>query len=202
LRDTTLSDQEFGPGNSIRPLVLAWLYADLGDYEQARSWADRLARAVQARGIAAQEGLGRWALAEALRRAGHLEDADKEIQAALAMATPLDRPGVLATLSALRLAQGRKAEALAAAEEGVAIYEAIGAYSAFLRPAFLLLVHAECLEASGRREDASAVLVKARARLLEIAATIGEDEYRKTFLESVPENRRILELAEQWAGDG
>ena len=39
-----------------------------------------------------------------------------------------------------------------------------------------------------------------RDRLFVIAAKIGDPEYRKSFLESVPENRRTLELARQWVG--
>jgi len=34
--------------------------------------------------------------------------------------------------------------------------------------------------------------------VLTIAATIGDPEYRRGFLEDVPENRRTLELAARW----
>ncbi len=132
--------------------------------------------------------------------AGELDAADAEIAAALAIlraASPLDTPGALATLAALRLAQGRAAEARAAAEEGLAKYEAMAACG-FFRGAFLRLVHAECLAAMGDRAAAGAAIA-ARARLLAIADRIGEPGYRRSFLEDVPENRRTLELAAQWA---
>ena len=202
IMDVTLPDSDAGLASSHRPFALAWLLADRGSFDEARRWADRLAEAGRTRRVPLDEGRGQWALAEVLRRAGELEAADAEIRAALAtlrMAAPLDVPGVLATLAALRLAQGKTAEALAAAQEGLAKYEAMAACG-FFRGAFLRLVHAECLEASGDHEAAKAAIASARERLFAIAAKIGALEYRKSFLESVPENRRTLELARQWAG--
>ena len=148
------------------------------------------------------EGRGHWVLAEVLRRAGELEHADAEIQAALVilrMASPLDTPGALATLAALRLAQGKPDEALAATEEGLAQYEAMSACG-FFRGAFLHLVHAECLEATGHHEAAKTAITRARARLFVIAAKIEDQDYHASFFEGVPENRRTLELARQWVG--
>jgi hypothetical protein len=85
------------------------------------------------------------------------------------------------------------------AEEGMTKMEAMGgACSQFFRNAFLRLVHAECLKACNRHEDAMVAIKNAKAWLLSVVAKIGEDEYKKSFLENVPENRRILELAEEW----
>ena len=202
IMEVTLSDSDAGLASSYRPFVLAWLLADRDSLDEARGWARRLVEAGRTRRLPLDEGRGQWALAEVLRRAGDLEGADAEIQAALAllrMASPLDTPGALATLAALRLAQGRTAEALAAAEEGLAQYEAMAACG-FFRGAFLRLVHAECLEAAGDHEAAQAAIIRARERLFVIAAKIGDPEYRKSFLEAVPENRQTLELARQWVG--
>lgn len=198
----TLSDNDAGLASSYRPFVLAWLLADRGAFDEARRWAGRLVEAGQVRRVPLDEGRGHWALAEVLRRAGELESADAEIQAALAilrMASPLDTPGVLATLAALRLAQGRTAEALAAAQEGLATYESMAACG-FFRGAFLRLVHAECLEAARDHEAAKTAIARARERLFVIAAKIGDPDYRRSFVESVPENRQTLELARQWLG--
>jgi tetratricopeptide (TPR) repeat protein len=202
IMDVTLSDSDAGLASSYRPFVLAWLLADRGSLDEARRWASRLVESGRARRLPLDEGRGHWALAEVLRRAGELEGADTEIQAGLAtlrMAAPLDVPGALATLAAVRLAQGRTTEALAAAEEGLAQYEAMAACG-FFRGAFLRLVHAECLEAAGDHEAAQAAILSARQRLFVIAAKIGAPEYRKSFLEAVPENRQTLELARQWVG--
>jgi len=198
----TLSDNDAGLASSYRPFVLAWLLADRGSFDAARLWADRLIEAGRARQVPIDQGRGHWAMAEVLRRAGNLDDADAEIQAALTilrMASPLDLPGALATLAALRLAQGRTTEALTAAEEGVAKYEAMAACGLF-RGAFLRLIHAQCLEAAGDHEAAKLAITRAQDRLFVIAAKIGDPEYLKSFFEGVPENRRTLELARQWVG--
>ncbi len=147
------------------------------------------------------QGRGHWALAEVLRRAGELAAAEVEIQSAFAVlesASPVDLPGAFATLAALRLAQGRTAEAVIAAEQGMARYEATGTCGYFFRDAFLRLVHAECLEAAGRRDEARAAIVRARDWLRSVAQKIRNPRYRTSFLENVPENRRTLELARQW----
>lgn len=140
-------------------------------------------------------------LAEVLRRSGELDAAESEIEKALPMlrmACPLDVPGALATLAALRLTQGRFEVALTTAEEGMAMMEVMGACSHFFRDAFLRLVHAECLEATGNHDAAKGAIAKAKEWIFLVAARIGDDEYRKSFLENVPENQRILELAQQW----
>jgi tetratricopeptide (TPR) repeat protein len=198
----TLSDNDAGLASSYRPFVLAWLLADRGDFDEARPWAERLIEAGQTRRVPLDEGRGHWALAEVLRRAGQLDRADAELDAAFAIlcpVSPLDQPGVLATLAALRLAQGRTTEGLAAAEEGLAKYEAMAACGLF-RGAFLRLVHAECLWAAGHHEAARTAITRARERLFAIAAKISDPEYRRSFFEGVPENRKTLELARQWVG--
>jgi ATP/maltotriose-dependent transcriptional regulator MalT len=180
------------------------LLADRGDLDEARTWAAWLVMSGSSRHLPFDEGRGRWVLAEVLRRAGELDAAEAEIQTALPLLTtayPLDVPGALATLAALRLAQGRIVEALTAAEDGMVRYETIGACSYFFRGAFLRLVHAECLDASGDHDAARAAIARARDRLFVIAGKIDDPAYRKSFLENVPENRRTLELARQWLGE-
>jgi hypothetical protein len=205
LREVPLPDTEFGVGSSYRPFTLAWLLAERGEPDRARDLAEGIVASGRARGLAHEEGRGRWILAEVLRRTGALEAADSEAQAALAMlgaACPTDAPGALATLAALRLSQGRADEAVAAAEDGMARYRALGACGHLFRGSFLRLVHVESLDAVGRREAARAALMEARDRLLSIAARIGDPAYRESFLENVPENRRTLALAREWLGDG
>jgi hypothetical protein len=127
-----------------------------------------------------------------------------EIQAAIAIlraVSPLDLPGALATLAALLLAQERTSEALAAAQEGMAKSESIGACSSFFRGAFLRVTHAECLEATGNHAAARTAIAKAKEFILGVADRIGEPDYRKSFLENVPENRKILDLAQHWLSE-
>jgi hypothetical protein len=136
-------------------------------------------------------------LAEVLRRMGELDAAERELEVALAMAMPLDQPGVLATLSALRAGQRRAGEALTAAEDAMARYTAMGGCGLF-RGAFVRLAHAEALHATGAHDAAGRAIADARARLLAIADKIADPAYKTSFLERVPENARTLALATAW----
>jgi hypothetical protein len=150
-----------------------------------------------------EEGRGHWVLAEVLRRAGDLEAAEREIQAALAilgMMAPHDFPAVLGTLCFVRLAQGRIAEAHTAAEDAFARYDAMHT-CAFFRVAFVRLARAEALEAVGDHGAACAAIALARERLFAIAGRIPDPDYKKRFLEDVPENVRTLALASTWPGE-
>jgi hypothetical protein len=161
--------------------------AELGDHGRAH-------------GYALDESRGRWVLAEVLRRMGELDAAEREVQAALTLAVPLEQPGVLGTLSALRLAQGRVAEAVAASEDAVARCTAMGGCGMF-RGAFVRLAHAEALHASGAQDAARHAISDARVRLLATANKICDPSYRHSFLHGVPENARTLALAQAWVGD-
>jgi hypothetical protein len=193
-------DTSLGIVSSLRRLMLSWLYADLGALARARTLATQLAESGRARQDRLTEGRGRWVLAEVLRRDGDLDGADREVGIALAMTMPLDHPGVLATLAALRVAQSRAEDALAAAEDAMARSDAIGGCGLF-RGAFLRLAHAEALHATGAHDAAARAIGAARARLLAIADKITDPDYKASFLERVPENARTLELADAWTSD-
>jgi hypothetical protein len=195
-----LADTTMGPMSSVRRFMLSWLYADLGALDQARALATQLAEAGRAHHNLLEEGRGRWVLAEVLRRDGDLGGAEREIGVALAMMVPLDRPGALATLSALRLGQGRADEALTVAEDAMSRSAAMGGCGMF-RGAFVRLVHVEALDATGAHDAARRAIADARARLLAIAAKIPDPAYQVSFLEQVPENARTLTLARAWPGD-
>jgi hypothetical protein len=193
--DTTLA--EVGP---LRRIVLSWLYADRGALDEARALAIAVREFCRAHRDRVGEARSAWVLAEVLRRSDDPEGAEREVQAARAMAMPLDQPGMLATLAALRLAQGRAAEALAAAEDAMARCAATGECGLF-RGAFVCLVHAEALHATGAHDAARRAIAGARARLFATSDKIAEPSYRTSFLESVPANARTLTLARAWLGD-
>ncbi|HEX7837904.1 MAG TPA: hypothetical protein VF469_10605, partial [Kofleriaceae bacterium] len=142
LESIPAADTSLGEANSMRRIFLSWLYADRGAFDEARALAIEVREACRAHHAPLGQVRASWALAEALRRTGDLEGAEREIQAALAMVMPLDQPGMLATLAALRLAQGRAADALAATEDAMARWAAMGGCSLF-RGASVRLVHAE-----------------------------------------------------------
>ncbi|HEX7840488.1 MAG TPA: hypothetical protein VF469_23580, partial [Kofleriaceae bacterium] len=194
------ADTAMGLVSSLRRFYLSWLYADRGRLDEARALATQLTESSHAHQDRLGEGRSHWVLAEVLRRIGDLEAAEREIGVALAMAVPLEHPGALATLSALRLAQGRADEALAAAEDAMARCEAMGGCGMF-RGAFVRLAHAEALHATGAHDAARRAIAGARARLWAIADKIPDPAYKTSFLEHVPENARTLALASAWLGD-
>jgi hypothetical protein len=191
------ADTAMGPVSWVRRFVLAWLYADRGALDEARAVAAQLSESGHAHHNPLEEGRGRWVLAEVLRRMGDLAAAERELEVPLALAVPIERPGVLATLSGLRLAQGRAGEALAAAEDAMARCAAMGGCGMF-RGAFVRLAHAEALHATGAKDAARRAIAAARARLVAIAGKIADPGYRTSFLEQVPENARTLALARAW----
>jgi tetratricopeptide (TPR) repeat protein len=200
LGEGTPNDDELGTIASIWLFSLAWLRADRGALDEARRSAERLLDFTRSRHLLMEEGKGHWALAEVLRREGDLEGAEREIQAAIAVVSPHDTPPVLSTLCLLRLAQGRVAEALTTAEDAFARYNAMGSCICF-RVAFVRLAHAEALEAAGDHAAARAAIRVAREHLLATAERILDPDYKKSFLEEVPENARTLALASTWPGE-
>ena len=196
------ADEKLGVVSSLRRFILAWLRADRGAFEEARAIATQLCEVGRAQRNPFEEARGSWVLAEVLRRMGDLEGAERELPAALGLELrePLEYPGALATLAALRLAQGRAAEALAAAEDAFARYTAMGGCGTF-RAAFVRLVRAEALHVTGAHDAARSAIAEARERLIEIAGRIGDPDLERSFLEDVPENARTFALAREWLGD-
>jgi hypothetical protein len=66
------------------------------------------------------------------------------------------------------------------------------------RGALVRLVHAEALHASGAQDAARRAIGDAAARLGAMAGRISDPDYRRSFLEDVPENARTLTLARAW----
>ncbi|HWO24621.1 MAG TPA: AAA family ATPase, partial [Kofleriaceae bacterium] len=123
LEQNAASDATLSLAGSQRRFTLAWLRADIGTRD-ALDEAREIARSLRDHGIAhrigIEEGRGRWVLAEVLRRRGDLDEAERELTPALGMLPPIDQPGARATLAAIHLAQGRTADARAAAEDAAA----------------------------------------------------------------------------------
>jgi hypothetical protein len=199
LESVPAADTTLGETGTMRRLALSRLYAERGAIDEARALAIQVCEFCRAHHDRLGEARSSWFLAEILRQSGDLDGAEREIQAAQAMAMPLDQPGMLATLAALRLVQGRAADALAIAEDAMARSAAMGGCSLF-RGSAVRLVHAEALHATGAHDAARRAITDARARLLAIAAKIPDPAYRASFLEHVPENARTLALA-AWVGD-
>ena len=204
LTSIAAADQKLGVGSSMRRFGLSWLLADRGALDQARTLATQLSEHGRAQHNSLEEGRGRWVLGEVLRRMGELDAAERELEAAErelepapGMVVPLEHPGFLATRSLLRLAQGRPEQALKDAGGAVAQTAGMGGCG-FFRAAFVRLAHAEVLHATGAHHEARQAIADARTRLQTIAERIPDPDYRRSFLQEVPENARTLALASAW----
>jgi tetratricopeptide (TPR) repeat protein len=168
-----------------------------GDLEGATAEVGLALREAQSHANPAAEGWLRAAYALVLHLRGDLDAAAREAQASLDLpqTSPLQRAETLASLAAVRLAQGRAAEALAYAREAMELILPTRMRS--VREPFIRLVHCEALSAAGEPDAARAALSLARDRLLATAAKISDPALRKSFLEDVPYNARTLALANE-----
>ncbi|MGA7744731.1 MAG: serine/threonine-protein kinase PknK, partial [Polyangia bacterium] len=106
-------------------------------------------------------------------------------------------PFARALLARALLAQGHKAEALSTARDAYAEFERIGIVDD--GEATIRLALAECLIAGRDIAAAQEVLDTAASRILAAAKAIDDPEVRESFLNRIPEHRRILELAHELA---
>ncbi|MDI1431688.1 serine/threonine-protein kinase [Polyangium sorediatum] len=195
-------DEDFAIVASLRALFRVLALSDGGRLDEARDEATRLFAAAKMNGNEADEARGRWALGEVARRAGQHQEAARHAQAAMELGgvLPLDHAAAGAVLASALRAMGRVDEALVEARASHTRYEAVRGFG--YRGGFLLVTLAQCLDAAGARGEARAVLRVARERLYRIAERTPNPEYRRSFLEDVPENARTLELAQAWLGPG
>jgi hypothetical protein len=102
------------------------------------------------------------------------------------------RAYALATQAHAQLARARPSEALASARQAMAMLQARD--GAEEGESLIRLVYVLALEATGSRALAVDHAREAQRRLKERADKIAEPNLRRSFLEKVPENARILAL--------
>jgi tetratricopeptide (TPR) repeat protein len=107
------------------------------------------------------------------------------------------RPFAIALLARALLAQGRQDEAVQSARDAYAQLESLGVVDD--GEATIRLALAECLTATGDALAAHGALDKAASRILASAEAIDDPAARESFLNRIPEHRRILELARELA---
>jgi hypothetical protein len=141
-----------------------------------------------------QEGGSHVYLSLALAMAGDYAGAESSARHAvdcLAAVPPL-RCHALAALSRALLGAKRADEAMTVAQEAMDLMGRLGGIENDSR---VRLSYAEALLASGRTDDAREAVSDARESILARAARIAREDWRASFLERVPENARILQLA-------
>ena len=179
-------------------IQLAPTLAERGALDAAIVEAESALHEARALAEMSREGIARMTLAAALRLRGDLDAAAREAEAALDLPPMmvLQRATTLATLAAVRLAQGRTSEALAASREAMGQIDSCPVRA--MHEPLIRRIHVEALLAAGDHDAARAALAKARDCLLEVAAKIHDPGLRRSFCEDVADNSRTLRLAEEW----
>jgi eukaryotic-like serine/threonine-protein kinase len=182
-------------------LWLAMAKAVRGAYDEALSEATALAALMPAVQDIAGEVSPLLLVAKIQLHRGDLEVAERGVLTAIDAFSERSRlrPRALTLLADIQLAQRRPAEALNAVEQAIAAQEAVP--PAYRAGAYLPLMHAEALFATGDHAGARAAIARARTDLLGRADQIDDPAYRRSFLENVPENARTLARARQWLGE-
>jgi tetratricopeptide (TPR) repeat protein len=179
---------------------LALVCAAEGDLDQARRLAREVVQESEAQRNLRFEGWTRIYLSRIEHARGDHAAAEREASIAVERTevTPPARAGALAALALARLALGRPEEALESARAALIILAGLGGIEEF--EALVRRAHIEALLASGLRDEAAEAAGIAGARLEAMAARIATDAHRRSFLERVPDNLRLVELARQLAG--
>jgi tetratricopeptide (TPR) repeat protein len=144
------------------------------------------------------EATARTYRAMILALGGDHEAAATEAQAVAGDAgvTPSFRAVAQAIVAEARLAEGRAAEALEAAEAAHSILTSLDGIEE--GESLIRVIYAEALRASGDEEAAGRAIAEARDRLLDRAAKVVDPALRTSFLDRVPENARTLARAREW----
>ncbi|MDI3290320.1 protein kinase [Polyangium sp. 15x6] len=196
LRDMVQGGDESAIYASWGRWIWAWSLVERGVLEDARALVTSILDSEAARNDPNLLSLVRMTLAVILRRSGDLGAAEREARTAteVLVGTTLWRSSALATLGKILLQQGRTDEALRLIEDAVAQHDAsAGPFGMYLR-----LTHAEALHATGDHARARVMLLEARDLLLSRAAKLQDPELRRSFLENVTQNARILDLVRAW----
>jgi eukaryotic-like serine/threonine-protein kinase len=173
----------------------------LGKHEEARTVEAAAAAEFRALGNRRMEGASLEYLALIELEAGNASAAETAARGAVHVAEaeprlPLNLAESLAILGQALLAQGRVADAHAAAANGLHLLEQLGGIDD--GEAIIRLTWAETLYAGGETQAAREAIHAARDRLLHRAEKITDEALRKAFLEQVPENVKTLSLAGRW----
>jgi serine/threonine protein kinase/tetratricopeptide (TPR) repeat protein len=169
-----------------------------GRFEEARRAAVDALSVYLDQADTRMESATRVYLASALIALGDLAAAEREIRAAIEglAGLPTLTPNALAVLAQILLRTGRVDEAVVMAGRGFDMMATLPSVEE--GESTVRLTWAEALEASGQRDRARAAFEQAERRLLDRADRISDRDWRRRFLEAVPENARTLVAAARY----
>ena len=176
--------------------TLGFTLAELGELTEAARLEAEAVASFEAHGDARLEGGSRVYLAQIHARRGFLHRAESELDRALdtASAVPAVRAYALAARARIRLSLSRPEEALSDAEHAYSVLTDLGGIEE--GESLVRLAYAEALIASGKHDEAQRALADAKQRLMDRAARITDEAVREGLLRGVPENARLLAMAE------
>jgi serine/threonine protein kinase/tetratricopeptide (TPR) repeat protein len=177
-------------------LALACAY--LGELAEARVLGRQACRWFGEREDARELALSRLYLATVLILDEDVEEAAREAEAALGLlpaGAPL-RAFALATLARAHLLRAQNHEALETAREAYRLLESLRNIES--GESLVRLVMAEALDVTGAAEEARSIIHQACDVLRARANTISRADWRRSFLENIPDHVRMLALAERW----
>jgi serine/threonine protein kinase/tetratricopeptide (TPR) repeat protein len=177
---------------------LALTCAHQGALDEARLLGRQACRWFAERDDTRELALSRLYLATVLILDQDLDEAELEARAALQLlpeSVPL-RPFGLGTLARTLLLRGCHDQALEIAREAYRLLESLGNIES--GESMVRLVFAEALEATGAHEHARAIIDQARDVLLARAGAISRADWRRSFLENIPDHLRTVTLAGLW----
>jgi tetratricopeptide (TPR) repeat protein len=179
-------------------LALACAYQGAAD--EARRLARQACRWFEEREEATRElAQSRLYLAIVLLLGADIDGAESEIVAALALLpeTALLRSFALAVRARILLVRQHNDEALRTAHEAHRLLLSLGNVES--GESLVRLVLAEALAVTGDMAQARIAIRDAHDALLLRASKISRSDWRRSFLEHIPEHVRTLELAERWS---
>src|SRR5262249_37315067 len=106
------------------------------------------------------------------------------------------RAYALAVLARAMLAERSPAAALALAQDAMELVVKLGGVEE--GESLIRTTYALALRATGKLAESRAEIEGARAQLLARGDRIQDPQWRKSFLESVADNARVLDLAAHW----
>ena len=177
---------------------LGMALARLGHLGEARRVEEQAVRWFEQRAEVRLAAGSRMYLAKIHLLNGDARNAEREARAAV---TKLDEraslmPQGLALVARALFEQGKLVRALETARAAAQSMASLGAVEE--GEAEIRLILARALDATGERVEARQVLKRARARLLELANSIENPDWRHSFLHNVPEHLQIVNLASRW----
>lgn len=199
LRTTLTSAERLGLHNvqataSIQLGAATYYVGDLVAADELLTRALVMCRAQKNR---LMEGAALSYLAASALERGDLTMAERHAQASLGVIGEMwmARASFEATLSRIRLAQGKSDDALASARAACAALAKAGERTS--RKGLVRLVLVEALHAAGLVDEAREALGEARRQILAHAEGL-DDALRVDFLSAQPEHARTLAWAEEW----